>query len=99
MNPKIILLDAILNQQRESIAQKVVEKQYEREAAFWLKFGEEGRRISLRDAAYHLPFITESTWFLPNTLIGCDNCFTILVFLTKPSKLPLSVCVKPLWKR
>lgn len=60
MNPKIILLDVLLNQQRESIAQKVVEKQYEREAAFWSKFGEEGRRISLRDAAYHLPFITES---------------------------------------
>lgn len=60
MNPNIIQIESVLNLQRDSIAQKVVEKQYHREASFWTKFGVEGRRLSIRDAAYHLPFISES---------------------------------------
>lgn len=41
-------------------AEKIVEKQYKIQSDFWNKYGTEGRKISLRDAGYHLPFLAES---------------------------------------
>lgn len=50
----------LLLQHQTEIAEKVVEKQYELQPGFWKPFGSEGRRLSVRDAGYHLPFLIES---------------------------------------
>lgn len=47
-------------QKQSVIAEEVVEKQYERQPGFWKPFGSEGRRLSVRDAGYHLPFLVEA---------------------------------------
>jgi len=41
-------------------AVKIVEKQYELQEGYWKKFGTEGKKFSIRDAGYHLPFLAES---------------------------------------
>lgn len=47
-------------QNQSVIAEKVVEKRYKRQPDFWQPFGSEGRRLSVRDAGYHLPFLVEA---------------------------------------
>lgn len=47
-------------QQQSIIAEKVVELQYARQPEFWKPYGSSGRRLSVRDAGYHLPFLTEA---------------------------------------
>ncbi len=49
-----------LSLQAEGLAKKIVELQYQRQPKFWNKFGKRGKQLSLRDAAYHLPFLGES---------------------------------------
>ena len=41
-------------------AEKIVEKQYNIQPGFWQKYGVEGKKFSIRDAGYHLPFLAES---------------------------------------
>jgi MerR family transcriptional regulator, light-induced transcriptional regulator len=60
-NPKKILEKEIKLQQKE-LAEKIVECQYNMNPTYWGKFGEEGRRHSLRDAGYHLLYLTEAIW-------------------------------------
>ena len=50
----------ILTEKRNAIAEKVVEIQYGQHPGYWKQFGPEGKRISIRDAAYHLTFLTEA---------------------------------------
>lgn len=47
-------------QKQSVIAEQIVEKQYDRQPGFWKPFGSEGRRLSVRDAGYHLPFLVEA---------------------------------------
>ena len=49
-----------LAMQASELAKKIVDLQYERQPEFWNKFGKRGKEMSLRDAAYHLPFLGES---------------------------------------
>jgi methanogenic corrinoid protein MtbC1 len=60
MNPTNSNLDDILLLHQNEIAEKIVELQYGRQPAFWKPYGSAGRRLSLRDAGYHLPFLSES---------------------------------------
>jgi len=42
------------------IAEKIVEIQYRNQPRFWKAYGSKGRALSIRDAGYHLPFLSES---------------------------------------
>jgi len=57
--PEKYIEDEIRFRQAE-LAEKIVDLQYQQNPGYWKKYGEEGRRISIRDAAYHLPFLTEA---------------------------------------
>lgn len=50
----------IIDQNKNDIVSKIVEKQYSLAPEFWEKFGEEGKKKSLQDAAYHLSFLSEA---------------------------------------
>ena len=50
----------LLSKNNLVFAEKIVEKQYNIDAAFWNSFGAQGRKFSIRDAGYHLPFLAES---------------------------------------
>lgn len=53
-------LDDFLHFYQNVIAEKIVERQYRLNPEFWKPYGSAGRRLSVRDAAYHLPFLSES---------------------------------------
>ena len=53
-------LQELLLTNKEEYAIKIVDKQYKDQPEFWEKYGESGRKLSIRDAAYHLPFLAES---------------------------------------
>jgi methanogenic corrinoid protein MtbC1 len=42
------------------IAERIVELQYEKQPELWKPYGSSGRNLSVRDAGYHLPFLTEA---------------------------------------
>ena len=50
----------ILLTRSNELAKKIVELQYSKQPEFWEPFGEKGKEISKRDAAYHLPFLAEA---------------------------------------
>ncbi|MFP3859742.1 MAG: B12-binding domain-containing protein [Bacteroidales bacterium] len=50
----------LLNENKNSIAREIVEKQYSLNPKFWSKFGEEGRIKSQKDAAHHISFLAEA---------------------------------------
>lgn len=50
----------LLNEQRMTLSEAIVAKQYERQPEVWERYGEEGRKISIRDQAYHLQFLAEA---------------------------------------
>ncbi|NHB69582.1 cobalamin-dependent protein [Perlabentimonas gracilis] len=52
--------EILVQQQSATIAEKIVELQYRLQPEFWKPYGSEGRMISVRDAGYHLPFLTEA---------------------------------------
>ncbi len=58
-DPATIFEDTLLQKQLE-IAERIVDVQYSRKPEFWKTFGPEGKKISIRDAAYHLPFLAQS---------------------------------------
>jgi len=53
------LKDLLLKNKAE-YAKKIVEKQYKAQPEMWKKYGESGKKLSIRDADYHLPFLAES---------------------------------------
>lgn len=55
---KIAYLHLIRN--NGSLAEKIVNLQYELWPDVWKPYGEKGRELSIRDAGYHLPFLAES---------------------------------------
>lgn len=60
----------IVLQKQAEIAEKIVDKQYELQPEFWKPFGSEGRRLSVRDAGYHLPFLVEAVVSGDNDIFG-----------------------------
>lgn len=50
----------LINNRALFLAEKIVDLQYSRQPKFWKPYGSKGRQISIRDAAYHLPFLTEA---------------------------------------
>ena len=56
---RLNLEDFLLTHQYE-VAEKIVERQYPLQPEIWKKYGSAGRRLSIRDAGYHLPFLSES---------------------------------------
>lgn len=53
-------LEKEIKQKQNELAEKIVERQYKLNPGYWEKWGEDGRRLSVRDAAYHLPFLSEA---------------------------------------
>ncbi len=53
----------VLERDAASIAQDVVARQYALDPATWERFGDEGRRLALRDVGFHLPYLAESLRF------------------------------------
>lgn len=53
-------IENLVLQQSSEIAERIVELQYELQPQFWKPYGSQGRRFSVRDAGYHLPFLTEA---------------------------------------
>jgi hypothetical protein len=60
MNTPAVGLDDFFLSSQQEIAEKVVDRQYSLYPAFWKPYGSQGRRLSIRDAGYHLPFLSES---------------------------------------
>ncbi|MFW6309583.1 MAG: B12-binding domain-containing protein, partial [Prolixibacteraceae bacterium] len=53
-------LQELLLKNKAEYAVKIVEKQYKAQPEMWKKYGESGKKLSIRDADYHLPFLAES---------------------------------------
>lgn len=51
---------AIVSLKESRLAEKIVEIQYKKQPEFWKPYGSRGRMLSIRDAGYHLPFLTEA---------------------------------------
>ncbi len=49
-----------LRKQEHALAEKIVDLQYFRQAAFWKPYGQPGREKSVRDATYHLSYLAEA---------------------------------------
>ena len=60
MEPLTAKIETHISQRSQIISEKIVEKQYEMQSEFWKSYGSRGRSISVRDAGYHLPFLTEA---------------------------------------
>lgn len=50
----------LLSKNNLVFAEKIVEKQYKLKEGYWKSFGSQGKKLSIRDAGYHLPFLAES---------------------------------------
>jgi len=53
-------IQKVISDNAQIIASEVVDMQYNIQPGTWEKFGEKGRKLSIRDAGYHLPFLTEA---------------------------------------
>ncbi|MCX7838486.1 MAG: cobalamin-dependent protein [Anaerolineae bacterium] len=51
---------ATINTQRDALAEALVARQYQLQSEFWNRFGETGRAKSVRDAGYHLTYLSEA---------------------------------------
>ena len=60
MKTKNLNLADVLQSHLFEVAEKIVNLQYSLQPEFWKPFGTAGRRLSVRDAGYHLPFLSES---------------------------------------
>lgn len=54
------LFKNLVKERTNTIAERIVDLQYASQPEFWKPYGSEGRRLSVRDAGYHLPFLTEA---------------------------------------
>lgn len=64
-------IEKLIENNQHSIAEKIVELQYKSNPEYLEKYGELGRQKSIRDAAYHLPFLTEAI-LMEDEEIFCD---------------------------
>jgi len=53
-------IESHITQRSQIISEKIVERQYSLQPEFWKAYGSRGRNLSVRDAGYHLPFLTEA---------------------------------------
>ncbi len=53
-------LESFISQRSQVLSEKIVDKQYSMQPESWKRYGERGRNLSIRDAGYHLPFLTEA---------------------------------------
>lgn len=60
MDQKRAEIQFLLNKNNSVYAVKIVELQYQLQEGYWKKFGTAGKKFSIRDAGYHLPFLSES---------------------------------------
>lgn len=49
-----------LEVRKNDLAVRIVELQYGMQPDFWKTYGDEGKKLSIRDAGYHLPFLGEA---------------------------------------
>jgi methanogenic corrinoid protein MtbC1 len=49
-----------IHQQQNELAEVIVSRQYERQSGVWKPFGDPGRAKSVRDAGYHLTYLSEA---------------------------------------
>ena len=70
-------IKSIIHAHTNDIAKRIVEEQYKQRPEVWQKYGEQGKSISIRDAAYHLPFFTEAI------VAGDKQIFTDYVVWTR----------------
>ena len=49
-----------LNRQRGALSERIVARQYERQPEIWKPYGDPGREKSVRDAGYHLSYLSEA---------------------------------------
>lgn len=49
-----------LTTNRNNLAERIVKKAYADNPAYWNQFGDKGKQLSIRDAGYHLPFLSEA---------------------------------------
>lgn len=60
MNDTAKQASAIILAQRDTLAEALVARQYQLQSQFWNPFGEAGRAKSVRDAGYHLTYLSEA---------------------------------------
>ena len=60
MDQKKAEIQFLLDKNNAVYAVKIVEMQYKLQEGYWKKFGTEGKKFSIRDAGYHLPFLSEA---------------------------------------
>lgn len=60
MKEKHLKIQELISGSVSALSEDIVERQYSKEPEVWKKYGKEGRRLSIRDAGYHLPFLTEA---------------------------------------
>ncbi len=53
-------LELHISMRSQVLSEKIVDKQYSMQPESWKRYGDRGRSISIRDAGYHLPFLTEA---------------------------------------
>lgn len=53
-------INTILRSNQNTIAEKTAEMQYANHPEFWGQYGEEGKKLCIRDTAYHLSFLAEA---------------------------------------
>lgn len=53
-------VSAMINAQRNALAEAVVARQYQLQPEFWQRFGDTGHAKSVRDAGYHLTYLSEA---------------------------------------
>jgi methanogenic corrinoid protein MtbC1 len=53
-------IETLITGRTQTLAEKIVEKQYSLQPEFFKPFGTKGRNLSIRDAGYHIPFLVES---------------------------------------
>lgn len=53
-------ISVMLEEQQDALAEHVVTLQYERQPGQWERYGENGRKLSIRDMKYHFQYLTES---------------------------------------
>lgn len=51
---------SVLRQEFQTLAERIVELQYERQPAIWKPYGHPGREKSVRDCGYHLTYLAEA---------------------------------------
>jgi len=60
----------ILQKKRKIISEAVVDRMYARHPELWQSYGQDGRKISLRDADYHLSYLIEAVQLNDPSVFG-----------------------------